>query len=319
MMSTPHIALYLLIFACAFLVMQLVIGAGRNSARKIKRANIRMRLLARKEGQAQVLKDLRKSRGLDGEGKMARGFQWLTKLVVQSGLRVGLYGVYLFMTGSAFVVSVATFLFTHSFVLFAVGFLGGFAVPILVLMFIAGRRRAKAVRQLPEALEVIVRSLKAGHPVPVAIDLVAREMDDPIGSEFGLSNDEITYGTSLGKAMQRMSDRVGHGDFDMFAATVRLQERTGGNLAELLRTNASMMRARQKMRLKIKAASSEGRMSALILNVVPFLLFAAVHVLSPDFYGDVKDVPLVRNGLIAVGFWMLIGNLVIRKMINFRI
>jgi len=199
------------------------------------------------------------------------------------------------------------------------GFLGGFGLPVLVVMFIAKRRCKKAVSQLPDALDVIVRSLRAGHPVPVAIDLVAREMSDPIGSEFGMAGDEITYGTELGSSIQRMSDRIGHGDFDMLAATVRLQASTGGNLAELLASNAKMVRDRQKMRLRIKAASSEGRMSALILNVVPILLFGAVNIMSPEFYGDVSEVAFVKQGLIAAGIWMIIGNLVIRKMINFKI
>ena len=184
---------------------------------------------------------------------------------------------------------------------------------------IAKRRRSKAITQLPDALDVIVRSLRAGHPVPVAIDLVAREMPDPIGSEFGMTGDEITYGTELGIAVQRFADRVGHGDFDMLAATVRLQAHTGGNLAELLANNAAMVRDRQKMRRKIKAASAEGRMSALILNVVPIFLFTAVNLLSPGFYGDVWDNPIIKQGLMAAVVWMILGNMIIRKMINFRI
>ena len=312
--------IYILIFASAFLAMQLFIGVGRRGARTVKRANLRMHLMARKDpNQTDILKVLRKSRGMDERGHVAKAMFWLNTLVVHSGLRIGMYGVYFAMAVSAIIIAIPVLIFSHNFILAAIGCLAGIALPVFAIKFIAKRRKNKAIRQLPDSLDVIVRSLRAGHPVPVAIDLVAREMPDPIGSEFGMASDEITYGTELGKAIQKLSDRVGHADFDMLAATIRLQEKTGGNLAELLGTNAKMVRERQKMRLKIKAASAEGRMSALILNIVPFILFAAVNLISPDFYGEVKDVPFIKYGLGAALVWMFIGNLVIRKMINFRI
>ena len=149
--------------------------------------------------------------------------------------------------------------------------------------------------------------------------LVAREMPDPIGTEFGLATDEVSYGSTISGAIQKMSDRIGHEDFELFSAMIRLQERTGGNLAELLRSNAKTIRARQKMRLKIKAASAEGRMSAIILNAAPLLLFVAVNKLSPDFYGEVKDVKLVTYSLWGVVLWMGLGNIVMFRMINFKI
>ena len=319
MENPSYIVVYVLIFACAFLLMQLMIGAGRQGARKIKRANVRMKLLARNGTSEDALQALRKSRGLRDDNQVGKLLKWLNRLLIQSGLRIGAYGLYSAMSFSAFVGATIVFLLTRNYLYFALGFIAGFGLPVLVVLVIAKHRRKKAVSQLPDALDVIVRSLRAGHPVPVAIDLVAREMADPIGSEFGMAGDEITYGTELGTAIQRMSDRIGHGDFDMLAATVRLQARTGGNLAELLANNAHMVRERQKMRLRIKAASSEGRMSALILNVVPILLFGAVNFLSPEFYGDVSDTPMVKQGLIAAVIWMVIGNLVIRKMINFKI
>jgi tight adherence protein B len=144
-------------------------------------------------------------------------------------------------------------------------------------------------------------------------------MPDPIGSEFGMASDEISFGASISAAVQRMSDRVGHDDFELFSAMIRLQERTGGNLADLLRSNAKTIRDRQKMRLRIKAASAEGRMSAMILNLTPLALYFGIQALSPDFYGAVKDSPAVTYMFWGIGIWMGIGNLVMRKMINFKI
>ena len=123
----------------------------------------------------------------------------------------------------------------------------------------------------------------------------------------------------VGLRLQSQGDRIGHEDFELFSAMIRLQERTGGNLAELLRSNAKTIRDRQKMRLKVKAASAEGRMSALILNAAPILLFISVNKMSPEFYGDVKDNPIITYALWGVVIWMGVGNLVMRKMINFKI
>jgi tight adherence protein B len=123
----------------------------------------------------------------------------------------------------------------------------------------------------------------------------------------------------LEQAVNRMSLRCQHPDVDLFAATVRLQERAGGNLTGLLKLNAATVRDRLRMRLKIKAATAEGRASAMILTAAPFLAGGAIVLLSPEFYGDVMNVPMVRIGLAVIGVWMLIGNLVMRKMIDMRI
>jgi tight adherence protein B len=145
-----------------------------------------------------------------------------------------------------------------------------FGLPILWLKFKAGARAKAVGLQLPNALEIIVRSLEAGHPVPTAVGLVGREMPDPLGSEFGMAGDEIAYGATLEQAVGRVADRCRHPDVDLFAATIRLQERSGGNLTGLLKMNAKAVRERHKMRLKIKAASGEGRASAIILTSAPF-------------------------------------------------
>ena len=116
-----------------------------------------------------------------------------------------------------------------------------------------------------------------------------------------------------------MAIRVQHPDIDLFAATVRVQEKTGGNLTGLLRANADTIRARQKMRLKVKAASSEGRASAMILTSAPFLVGIALHILTPDFYGEVIGEPIIQMGLGGFLLWMVIGNLVMRQMINFKV
>jgi tight adherence protein B len=195
----------------------------------------------------------------------------------------------------------------------------GVGGPIAYLKYMTADRAKKLGFQLPQALEIIVRSLEAGHPVPTAISLVGREMADPIGSEFGMAADEIAYGATMEQAVARMSERCQHPDVDLFAATVRLQERAGGNLTGLLKLNAATVRDRHKMRLKIKAASSEGRASAMILTSAPFVAMGFIMLSSPHFYGDVIHEPVVKWGLTGLGVWMFIGNMVMRRMIDLRL
>ena len=319
MSTNTSYLIYALIFAAAVLAMQSFIGMGRHAVKKAKLANDRMQRLASEKDTTVVLAKLNTRRGMTREGDLTGVIIWIKKLVLHSGLPLGQYGVYVVMVGFSVSAALFAYLVKGTFLWTLSGLVFGALMPVAVLKFLASRRRKKAVSQLPDALDVIVRSLGAGHPVPVAMALVGREMPDPIGTEFGVASDEISFGASISTTVQRLADRVGHEDFDLFSAMIRLQERTGGNLAELLRKSANTIRDRQKMRLKIKAASAEGRMSAMILNIAPIALFFLINLAAPDFYGDVEGHKMMTYGTYGIICWMLIGNLVMKKMINFKI
>jgi tight adherence protein B len=286
---------------------------------RVKLANGRLRRMQKDEPQTEILAKMRKSRSLSSDGNLQGLIIWLNQLVLHSGLPLGAHGIYIALPAFSVSLALTLFLLKGTLLWTGIGAIGGLFLPIFILRFLVKRRRNKAVAQLPEALDVIVRSLAAGHPVPVAMGLVGREMPDPIGSEFGVASDEVSFGANISAAIQRLADRIGHDDFELFSAMIRLQERTGGNLAELLRSNAKTIRDRQKMRLKIKAASAEGRMSAMILNLAPILMFLLIQWMSPEFYGDVDDSPLLTYAFWGVVIWMGLGNLVMRRMINFKI
>ena len=146
-----------------------------------------------------------------------------------------------------------------------------------VLKFRRNRRHKMFGVQLPEALELITRSLKAGHPVPVAIAMVSREMPDPIGTEFGVVADEVTYGSDLVSALHNLYERVGQEDLPLFVTAVSIQSSSGGNLREILDGLSTTIRDRGKLKRKVRAISTEGRMSAYILTAVPCLLGAGDH------------------------------------------
>ena len=182
-----------------------------------------------------------------------------------------------------------------------------------------GRRRKKFSAQFPDAIDIITRSLRAGHPVPVAIGMVGREMTDPIGSEFGMVTDEVTYGADLETAIRSLFYRVGSDDLPLFVTAVAIQGTTGGNLGEILENLSRVIRERFKMRRKIKALASEGRASALILSSLPFGIFGVIFFLVPDFYGSVWGEPLTKIGLLLAGCWMGVGNFIMYRMVNFKI
>jgi tight adherence protein B len=192
-------------------------------------------------------------------------------------------------------------------------------LPFMVLRFLRSRRQKKFGAQFPDAIDIIVRSLRAGHPVPVAINMVAREMQDPVGTEFGIVTDEVTYGADLETAMRNLFFRVGSDDLPLFVTAVAIQGSTGGNLGEILENLSAVIRQRFKMRRKIRALAAEGRASALILSSLPIGMFAIINFVTPQFYASVWDQDLTKICLALAGCWMGIGNFIMYRLVNFKI
>ncbi len=315
----PRLAFLVLVFAAVFSVGQAIHGLFSVGKTKLA-VNRRLAVAERTGSLGALVVELRKQRGLSEGGERIISWQWLSDLIIRSGVPFQARRWALMIAGVGLGVGAALFAVSHSPpVAFAGGAATAVMVPILYLKFKAGGRAKKLGLQLPNALEVIVRSLEAGHPVPTAVALVGREMPDPIGSEFGMAGDEIAYGATLEQAVARIAERCHHADIDLFAATIRLQERAGGNLTGLLKMLARTVRERQKMRMKIKAASSEGRASAIILTAAPICVLVMLTFASPHFYGDVINQRPVQMGLAILGGWMFLGNMVMRKMIDMRI
>jgi len=314
-----HVIVMILVFAAVFTAGQAAFGLLTVATQK-RKVNARLKIADRVDGVSALVMELRKQRGLNASGERGKRLRWLSDLIVASGVAYNPKKWALYAVAAALVGGMAAFVATKNPLLGLAAALpiGAFG-PIMYLKYMAGKRAKALGFQLPQALEIIVRSLEAGHPVPTAIALVGREMSDPVGSEFGMAADEISYGATMEQAIERMAERCQHPDVDLFAATVRLQASTGGNLTGLLKLNANTVRERHKMRLKIKAASSEGRASALILTSAPFVAMGFIMISSPHFYGDVIHEPVVKYGLGVVGVWMFIGNMVMRRMIDLRL
>lgn len=198
------------------------------------------------------------------------------------------------------------------------GVVGAF-LPIMFLQMKANRTRKKMQAQFPVALDVFVRGLRAGHPIAAALDLLTVEMPDPIGSQFGIVVDEVTYGAELRDALQAMAERWQLDDMRMFVVSLSVQSETGGNLAEILENLSAVIRERHSMMLKVRALSSEGRMTAIMLTALPIFAFAFLFLSNPGFYLDVSDDPAFLPGFMGLITMYVIGFVMIRKMVDLKV
>jgi tight adherence protein B len=318
--GVASLAVLILMFCAYFLALEAAFlsVAGRVAAR----TQLNKRLMQRGRA-AELPHDLvktRQKRGLSSTGEYTLPLLWLNRLVVQSGASWGLNRLPVFFVGFGGGFLAAVFVLTGSMLLAVVaGLVAGPTVLICMLAYMGARRRRILENQLPDAIDILVRGLKAGHPVSAAIALVARELPDPIGTEFGILADEVTYGSDLETAMNNMAARVGQEDLLLAVVAVGIQSSTGGNLAEIMGSMSKVIRERLKLRLKVKALSAEGRFSALILSVLPFALFAILWIVAPSFYGEIWGLPMVKASLAAAAGWLILGNVVMYRMVKFKI
>jgi tight adherence protein B len=316
----PVYLIYLLIGVSAAMFAEVGYLLFYNKASYRHNINRRLRAMDESTDRASVLVQLRRERGLTSGGEYRLPLVSFNKLVLQSGLTVGLGRLTIIIGAGVVAAFTATLIFDGKFLhaIFAALF-SGTMLPFLVLRFLRSRRQKKFSAQFPDAIDIIVRSLRAGHPVPIAINMVAREQEDPIGSEFGTVTDEITYGAALETAMRNLYFRVGSDDLPLFVTAVAIQGSTGGNLGEILENLSGVIRDRFKMRRKIRALASEGRASALILSSLPIAMFTIINILVPNFYASVWNEDLTKICLVLAGCWMGVGNFIMFRMVNFRI
>jgi tight adherence protein B len=204
----------------------------------------------------------------------------------------------------------------------AVSLVGATALSLLaVWVWVSGRRRARLKQieqQLPLALDIINRAIRAGHPIISAIQLSAQELGDPIGSELGLIVDETTYGMDFKDTLVNFAMRTGSSDAHFFAVSVGIQSETGGNLGEILDGLAAVIRGRVSLDLKVKALASEGRISAYILSALPVIVVGALALLQPRFYTDKFAEPAFWPVVAGVVVLYWIGWVIIQRIVNFK-
>ncbi len=195
----------------------------------------------------------------------------------------------------------------------------GIGVPWTILSIMAGKRQKKFSRQLPVAIDLVVRGLEAGHPVTAALSLVAKEMPDPIGTEFGIAVDEMTYGLTMNASLENMTRRFPNADLKYLVISIQIQKDTGGNLVVILSKLSDTIRKRFNMYAKIRAVSSEGRLAGIVVGSMPFVVGSVILLANPDYFGIVQDDPWFVPMLATSAALLMIGTFVIWRIVQIRI
>jgi tight adherence protein B len=192
-------------------------------------------------------------------------------------------------------------------------------LPFLYVLRKRAKRMFKIIEQLPDALDLISRALKAGHAFPSGLQMVSEETQDPIAGEFRIVHDEINFGVSVPAALTNLAKRVPRPDMRHFVIAVLIQRETGGNLTELLANISTLIRERMKLLMKIQVLSAEGRLSAWILCILPFVLAGIINLVNPRFMSVLWTDPLGLKLIYAGLIFMVIGALWMRKIIRIRV
>ncbi len=274
--------------------------------------NRRMRMIAKGSTTEEVLKLLLKNKP---SGSI---LDKVSRSLSQSGLPIRMRGLFAMMVLGGVVVYLAAQRYVETPQAVMLAFIIATLVPTMVISGARRRRLEKLTKQLPDALDVIARGLKVGHPLNVTIGNVAKEMPDPIGTEFGIVQDQVSYGDNIVDAFSDMAERLDLEDIRYLAVTVGIQHGTGGNLARVLQVLSQIIRDRAAMRKKIHAISAEGRISAFILSVLPFMIYGMINMTTPSFYADVSDDPVFYPIMGLILGLVLTQAFILFKMVNFK-
>lgn len=328
-----RILVLVLIFGMVFLISEFVLGQLRLRSGSARAINKRLRMIEHGNDRQEIIAQIRKSAPTGSfshlPGFIGRGLAHMETIIRASNIGIAPQQAILLMfaavgatfslivIGAAYVGYGVTLGMIQLALVFSLCL--GLALPLIILSHLGQKRRTKIQEQFPVALDIFVRGLRAGHPIESALSLLATEMEDPIGSEFGLVTDEIAYGRELREALQDMADRWDLEDMRMFVVSLSVQNETGGNLAEILENLARVIRDRMSMFMKVRALSSEGRMSAKVLTALPIGTFALVFSMNPQFYLEYSRDPAFIIGFsLLIGLYFL-GVIIIRRMVDLKV
>ncbi|MDH5797940.1 MAG: type II secretion system F family protein, partial [Paracoccaceae bacterium] len=269
------------------------------------KVNRRLDLLEKGASREEVLEKLRKEMSQHMQSRSIPIYAILAEKAQKANIAFTPPQLMMIMAGMAVV----------SFVLLSVGTGAGIAIriPVSIAMGIgsvyvwinntAKKRLSMIEEQLPDAVELMVRSLRVGHPFSSALNIVAKEVPDPLASEMGVISDEAAYGRDVGEALKNMAERLDMQDLRFLAVAVTIQQVSGGNLAEILDGLAKVIRSRFKLFRRVKAITAEAKWSGMFLSVFPLGALVVISVMKPDYYDDVKETAaFIPAALVVAGF-----------------
>ncbi|MEM0937459.1 MAG: type II secretion system F family protein [Pseudomonadota bacterium] len=314
--------IYGIVFVAVLLVVEgLYLTIFGKSISLNSRVNRRLDLIEKGGGREEVLEQLRKEMSQHMRAKNIPLYAILAEKAQKANIAFSppqLILIMAFLSGFAFLMLT---------VLTGAGL--GVRIAVAIAMGVGGvyvwvnakakKRLAMIEEQLPDAVELMVRSLRVGHPFTSAIGIVAKEVPDPLGSEFGMIADESAYGRDVSESLKALAERVDMQDLRFLAVAVTIQSQAGGNLAEILDGLAKVIRARFKLFRRVKAITAEAKWSGMFLSVFPIVALVVINIIQPDYYDDVKDSPMFIPACIAVGVFLVVNVIFMRMMVNIKV
>ncbi len=314
--------IYIVIFVAVIAMVQGVylVMFGKSISMNGK-VNRRLELLEKGGGREQVLEQLRKEMTQHMKSQSIPLYSILANKAQKANIAFSPAQIVMLMG----VVSVVAFLGltiateVSTVVRVAIGIAMGIGGVFVWISNKANKRMAMIEEQLPEAVELMVRSLRVGHPFSSAISIVSKEVADPLGSEIGIISDEAAYGRDMGECLKAMAERLDMQDMRFLAVAVTIQQQSGGNLAEILAGLAKVIRARFRLFRRVKAITAEAKWSGKLLSAFPIMALIGINVIQPNYFDEVIETPIfIPACLVVAGF--LVANLVVmRTLVNIKV
>jgi tight adherence protein B len=294
------------------------LGAAETDRVKVKAARDRVQELSKRRKSVQdSLKDLEKKQQ---EKDKKFGDQSIKAKLARSGLGITPGKFYLFSALFGLLLGFLSLLGGLPLLaVIGIGFTAGVGVPRFIVGFLIKRRQNKFLEELPNALDVMVRSIRSGLPLNDAMRLIASDGQEPVKSEFRRVVESQQVGLSIPDACARMMLTMPLPEVNFFAIVIAIQSQAGGNLSEALGNLSKVLRERRKMKAKVQALSMEAKASACIIGALPFIVATLVYLTSPHYIAILFTDPRGHLILLFSGIWMSIGIFVMRNMINFDI
>ncbi|MGH1466293.1 MAG: type II secretion system F family protein [Cognatishimia sp.] len=319
---SPELLIYGLIFVGVVVLVEgaylTVFGKSISLNNKVSR---RLEMLDRGEARQDVLEQLRKEMAQHAKSRSIPLYSLLASKAQKAAIAFSptqlmmLMAVVSAIAFMALTVGTQTGIATNIVISLAMGVGGVYAWVSMK----ANKRTSMIEEQLPDAIELMVRSLRVGHPFSSAIQIVAKEVDDPLSTEFGIIADENAYGRDIGESLKEMAERLDMQDMRFLAVAVTIQQQSGGNLAEILAGLSKVIRARFRLFRRVKAITAEAQWSGKFLSAFPVAALIFINVSDPHYYDEVKTHAFFIPACVAVGMFLAVNLFVMRVLTNIKV
>lgn len=319
---SPELMIYGLIFVGVIVLVEgaylTIFGKSISLNNRVSR---RLEMLDRGEARQDVLEKLRKEMAQHAKARSIPLYSLLSEKAQKAAIAFTPKQLIMMMIALAVVAFVGLTVGTSTGVItnIAISSVMGIGAVFTWVSMKAGKRIAMIEEQLPDAIELMVRSLRVGHPFSSAIQIVAKETPDPLATEFGIIADENAYGRDVGDALKEMAERLDMQDMRFLAVAVTIQQQSGGNLAEILAGLSKVIRARFRLFRRVKAITAEAKWSGKFLSGFPVAALIFINVSDPHYYDEVIPHPYFIPGCIAVGMFLAVNLMVMRVLTNIKV